>query len=102
MADFKVSPFPFLSGISLEEGKSTPPMDSTIYRQLIRSLLDLTHSMPDICYAMNFVSIYMYHPHELHWNAAKKILQYTQGIRSYDIHYVVDSNLELVGYIDSD
>ena len=33
------TPFPFLSGINLEEGKSTPPMDYTIYRQLIDSLL---------------------------------------------------------------
>ena len=31
MSDFKASPFPFLSGISLEEGKTTPPMDPTIY-----------------------------------------------------------------------
>ena len=32
MAEFRVAPFPFLSGINLEEGKSTPPMDCTIYR----------------------------------------------------------------------
>ena len=43
MADYKAAPFPFLSGINLEEGKSTPPMDSTIYYQLIGSFLYLTH-----------------------------------------------------------
>ena len=52
MADFKAAPFPFLSIITLEEGKETPQMDSTIYRQLIESLLYLTHSRPDICYAV--------------------------------------------------
>ena len=31
MADCRPAPFPFLSGISLEEGKSTLPMDCTIY-----------------------------------------------------------------------
>ena len=31
MAGCKAAPFYFLSGISLEEGKSTPPMDCTIY-----------------------------------------------------------------------
>ena len=46
MAECRPAPFPFLSGISLEEGKSTPPMDCTIYRQLIGSLLYLTHSRP--------------------------------------------------------
>ena len=59
MAECKASPFPFLSVFSLEERKSTPPMDCTIYRQLIGSLLYLTHSKPDIYYAMNAVSIYM-------------------------------------------
>ena len=30
------------------------------------------------------------------------ILQYIQGTKTYDIHYAADSELELVGYIDSD
>ena len=59
MTDCKDSPFPFLSGIKLEEGKSTPPMDCIIYHQLIERFLYLTHSWPDICYAVNVVSRYM-------------------------------------------
>ena len=39
MADFKESPFQFLLGVSLEEVNSTPHVDSTLYRQLIGSLL---------------------------------------------------------------
>ena len=80
MAKCRPAPFPFLSGISLEEGKITPPMDCTIYRQLIGSLLYLTHSRPDICYAMNSVSRYMQQPHDIHWKAAKRILQYIQEL----------------------
>ena len=30
------------------------------------------------------------------------ILQYIQGTRSYNIHYAIDSELELVGFADSD
>ena len=56
MADCKATPFPFLLGISLEEGNSTPQVDSTLYRQLIGSLIYFTHSRPEICYAMNVVS----------------------------------------------
>ena len=44
----------------------------------------------------------MQQPHDLHWKAAKRILQYIQGTRTYDIHYVADSELELVGYTDFD
>ena len=102
MAEFKAAPFPFLSGIILEEGKSTPPMDCTIYHQLIGSLLYLNHSRPDICYVVNNVSRYMQKPHDLHWKETKRILQYIQGTRSYGIHYAADSELELVGFIDFD
>ena len=98
----KAKPFPFLSWISLKEGKSTPPMDCTIYRQLIGSFLYLTHSWPDICYVLNVVSRCMKQPHELHLKETKRILQYIQGTRSYDIHHAVDSELKLVGYTDSD
>ena len=82
MAECKAAKFPFLSGISLEEGKNTPPMDCTIYRQLNGSLLYLTHSWPDIYYAMNSVSRYMQQTHDIHWKVAKRILQYIQGTRT--------------------
>ena len=77
-------------------------MECTIYQHLIGSLLYLTHYQPDIYYVMNVVSRYMQQPHDLHWKATKRILQYIQGTRTYDIHYAADSELELVGYIDSD
>ena len=73
------APFPFLSGISLEEGNSTPEVDSTVYGKLTGILLYLTHSRPDICYAMSAVSRYMQQSHELHWREAKRILWYVQG-----------------------
>ena len=44
----------------------------------------------------------MQQPHELHWNAYKRILQYIQGTRSYDIHYAANYELELVYFTDSD
>ena len=76
-------------------------MDCTIYQQLIGSLLYLTHSWPDIYYSMNTVSRYMQKTHDLHWKETKRILQYIQGTKTYDIHYDADSKIELVGYTDS-
>ena len=73
MAEFRPAPFPFLSGISWLTD-TTPPMDCTIYRQLIGSLLYFTHSWPDICYVVNDISRYMHHTHDIHWKAAKRIL----------------------------
>ena len=44
----------------------------------------------------------MQQPHDIHWKAAKRILQYIHGTKTYNIHYVADSELELVGYTYSD
>ena len=75
MTDSKLAPTPFLFGVRLEDGGDTPLAENTLYRQLVGSLLHLTHSIPDLSSAVGAVSKYMQEPHELHWNAAKCILQ---------------------------
>ena len=66
MTDCKVASSPFLSDIILEEGGSTPLVDSTLYIQLIGSLLYLTHLRPDLSYVVSVVSRFVQEPHELH------------------------------------
>ena len=66
MTDCKETSFSFLSGSRLEEGGSTPLVDSTLYRQLIGILLYLAHLRPDLFYVMSVVSIFMQEPHEMH------------------------------------
>jgi hypothetical protein len=102
MSDCKPTTTPFLSGIKLEDGKDTPLVDCTLYRQLVGSLLYLTHSHPDLSYAVGAVSRYMQEPHELHWKAAKRILRYVQGTITYGIHYAANCSLDLIGFTDSD
>eukprot|EP00253_Pinus_taeda_P024869 PITA_24869 len=93
MTDCKSTLTPFLSGVRLEDGGDTPLVDNTLYQQLVGSLLYLTHSRPDLSYA---------EPHELHWNAAKRILQYVQGTITFGIHYAVGTALNLLSFTDSD
>jgi hypothetical protein len=76
MTNCKSAPTPFLSGVKLEDGGETPLVDNTLYIQLVGSLLYLTHSRPDLSYAVGVVSRFMQEPHELHWKAAKHILRY--------------------------
>ena len=46
----------------------------------------------------------MQHPYDIHWKATKRILQYVQGTRNFQVHYDASSplELELVGFSDSD
>ena len=41
-------------------------------------------------------------PHEIHWRAANRILNFVQGTRTHRIFYKAKSDLEVVGYTDSD
>eukprot|EP00253_Pinus_taeda_P031040 PITA_31040 len=77
MADCKPAPTPFLSGVRLEDGGDTPLVDSTLYRQLVGSLLYLTHSRLDLSYAVG-------------------------GTITFGIHYAAGSALNLLGFTDSD
>ena len=98
MEDCKASPCPFLSGIMIEEGGSTPLVDNTLYRQLIGILLYLTHSRLDIYYDVIIAPRYMQDPHELHSKEVKCILHYVQGTRDYGIHYAAGAQLDLIGF----
>ena len=97
----KPSKTPFLSGVKLEEEGSSPMVNNTLYRQLIGCLLYLTHTWPDISYAVSVASIYMDQPHEIHWRVAKRILNFVQGTRTHGIFYKAKSDLYLIGFTDS-
>eukprot|EP00253_Pinus_taeda_P003885 PITA_03885 len=101
MTDYKPAPTPFLSGVRLEDGGDTPLVDNTLYRQLVGSLFYLTNSRPDLSYVVGAFSRYMQEPHELHWNATKRILQYVHGTITFRIHYVAGIALNILGFTDS-
>ena len=69
MEDYKPAPSPFQSGVKLSGTCTSPEVDATLYRQLVGSLLYLTHSCPDLSFAVGRVSHYMQTPHESHWKA---------------------------------
>jgi hypothetical protein len=66
MTECKPIGSPLFSGVRLEDGVTTPLVDSTLYWQLVGSLLYLTHTRTDLSYAVSVVSRYMQEPHELH------------------------------------
>ena len=67
---------PFLSGVKLEKAGSSPMVNNTFYRKLIGCFLYLTHTHPDLYYAISVDLRYMDQPHEIHWREAKRILNF--------------------------
>ena len=76
MEDCKPTPSPFQYGFKLLVTCTNPEFDATLYRQLVGKLLYLTHTHSDLSFAVGLVTWFMHQPHESHWKAAKRILQY--------------------------
>ena len=74
------------------------------YRELVGSLLYLSViSRPDITYAVGVVSRYLDNYDESHWRAAKRILRYLKGTRSFGLLFCNNCPANgLVGYSDAD
>eukprot|EP00253_Pinus_taeda_P033674 PITA_33674 len=77
-------------------------VDPTLYRQLIRCLMYLVNTQPDICFAVNTMSQFMGEPRRVHWVAAKHILRYLQGTVDFGLAYRQGDGVRLAGYTDSD
>ncbi|RVX02371.1 Retrovirus-related Pol polyprotein from transposon TNT 1-94 [Vitis vinifera] len=57
---------------------------------------------PDIAFVVGMLGRYQSNPGIDHWKAAKKVMRYLQGTKDYKLMYRRTSNLEVVGYSDSD
>ena len=79
-----------------------PLSDATFYRQLIRSLIYLTVTRPDISYAVHVVSQFMTAPRSPHYATVLGILRYLKGIIFDDLHFSFHSSLTLQAYSDAD
>ena len=76
-------------------------IDATLYRQIIGSLMYLTNTRPNICFAVNTLSQFLVELRHDHLVAAKHVMRYLKGTLDYGLRYDGDHNFTLSGYIDS-
>ena len=67
---------PMSSTIKLDKDEKGKPIDSTMYRGMIGSLLYLTANRPDIMYSVCLCARFQSCPKESHLSAVKRILRY--------------------------
>jgi len=82
----------------MDADEAGQPVDSTKYRGLIRSLLYLTTSRPNIQIGVCLFARFQANPKESHFKAAKRILKYLKGITNVCLWYPCDSNITLSGF----
>ena len=69
----KVMATPMYSNLKLLADDSLELVDVTHYRQIIGSLMYLTNTRPNICFAVNTLSQYLVQPRWVHLVATKHI-----------------------------
>jgi hypothetical protein len=81
---------------------SSELIDATLYRQIIGSLMYLTNTRPDICFAVNTLSQFLVEPRHVHLVVAKHVMRYLKGTLDCGLSYDGDHDFKLSGYTDSD
>jgi hypothetical protein len=70
-------------------------VDATRYRSIVGGLRWLTHTRPDIAFAVGYVSRFMEDPREDHWAAVKRLLRYIQGSLDLGVVFPKHGDLRL-------
>nr|GEZ82842.1 retrovirus-related Pol polyprotein from transposon TNT 1-94 [Tanacetum cinerariifolium] len=77
-------------------------VDIHLYRSMIRSLMYLTATRPDIMFVVCACARHQVTPKECHMHAVMKILRYLKGHPKLGLWYPKESPFYLVAYSDSD
>ncbi|KAI3768676.1 hypothetical protein L2E82_19506 [Cichorium intybus] len=85
--------------LSHDEGE---PVDETLFKQLVGSLMYITITRPDVQFVVSYISRFMSKPTESHFAAAKRVLRYIQGTLDYGIWYKRKGKGKMEIFTDSD
>ncbi|KAD3066742.1 hypothetical protein E3N88_34622 [Mikania micrantha] len=102
MNDCKIISTPMATSLGICPDDNGEPVDQTLYRCMIGSLMYLTASRPDIMYATCVYARYQSAPKQSHLSFVKRILRYLKGTPVLGIWYPANQICKLVGFSDSD
>lgn len=92
---------PIVPGQKVGRDEAGVKVDSTLYKQMVGSLMYLTATRPDLMFVVSLISRFMANPTELHFATAKRIMRYLKGTLEFGIWYQREGRSELLGYTDS-
>ncbi|KAH9696165.1 retrovirus-related pol polyprotein from transposon RE1 [Citrus sinensis] len=78
------------------------PTDKGRYQRLVGRLIYLSHTRPDITYAVSIVSQFMHSPSEEHMDAVYRILRYLKCAPGKGLLFSKNNVSNIEGYTDSD
>ncbi|GKD73303.1 putative ribonuclease H-like domain-containing protein, partial [Tanacetum coccineum] len=101
-SDVKTASTPMETHKPLLKDEDGEDVDEHLYRSMIRSLMYLTSSRPDIMFAVCACAKFQVNPKNLHLHVVKRIFRYLKGQPKLGLWYSKDSPFDLVAYTGSD
>jgi hypothetical protein len=81
---------------------SGQPVDREQYQRLVGRLIYLSHTRPDIAFAVSVVSQFMHDPKTHHMEAVNRIIRYLKGCPGRGLLYKSNGSLQVECYTDAD
>ncbi|GJQ95649.1 putative ribonuclease H-like domain-containing protein [Tanacetum coccineum] len=101
-ATVKTTSTPIETNKALVKDEEAEAVDVHLYRSMIRSLMYLTASRPDIMFAVCACARFQVTPKTSHIHAVKRIFRYLKGQPKLGLWYPRDSPFDLEAFSDSD
>ncbi|GJR20813.1 retrovirus-related pol polyprotein from transposon TNT 1-94 [Tanacetum coccineum] len=99
----KLATFPLLTQLKLSLNKGTSLSDEGSYRRLVVGrLLYLTMTRPNISYAVQHLSQFVYAPNDVHMQATTHLLKYLKGTILKGLFYPIQPHKQMTGLSDAD
>ncbi|GJZ55829.1 putative ribonuclease H-like domain-containing protein [Tanacetum coccineum] len=98
----KTASTPLETNKALIKDEEAEDVDVHLYRSIIRSLMYLTASRPDIMFAVCACARFQVTPKTSHLHAVKRIFRYLKGQPKLGLWYPRDSPFDLEAFLDSD
>ncbi|XP_058075568.1 uncharacterized mitochondrial protein AtMg00810-like [Magnolia sinica] len=103
MLECKPADTPMVQNHKLGEYPDQVPTDKGRYQRLVGKLIYLSHTRPDIAYAVSVVSQFMHNPSKSHMEAVIRILRYLKSSPGKGLMFSKHNSQSMVyGYTDAD
>jgi hypothetical protein len=102
MEDSKAMATPMSTTTALDADEEGEHVDQKEYRSMIRSLLYLMVTRPDIQFSVCLCTHFQVSPRTSHWQAVKRIFRYLRHTPDFSLWYSASSSLALHGFSNAD